>query len=256
LAKLPPTEQEAFLNLSFVNFPGHLDPKEHPDEVALAIFQTNAVSAGKNVVGIFPTMARLNHGCSSAFNVVYSWRNEEEGLVVYALKDVQKGQELLTTYTNTKRPREERRALLSERYGFQCTCDVCSLPDDLSKASDKRLSTISSLYTKFATWGNQEMDGAEAIDTIRTIWQIGDEEGYWSERGQLAADAVWIAASHSDATATQAWARIAVEWFTYEIGADTGQVRALLMVIDRPESHTVWGTRKTMSVGGPEPSSH
>jgi len=37
-------------------------------------------------------MARLNHGCSRAFNVVYSWREREQALVVHALKSIQKGQ--------------------------------------------------------------------------------------------------------------------------------------------------------------------
>ena len=126
LENLLQQEREAFLNLSYVNFPKGLEPTENPDEVALAIFQTNAVSAGEDV-GIFPRMARLNHGCSSAFNVVYSWRGATKFLIVHALKDIRQGQvrgfwvsrwfyrltgliqELLTTYTNSKRPRDERR---------------------------------------------------------------------------------------------------------------------------------------------------
>lgn len=58
--------------------------------MALAIFQTNAVAAGADV-GLFPRMARLNHGCSRAFNVVYSWRDQEGVLVVYALRTIKKG---------------------------------------------------------------------------------------------------------------------------------------------------------------------
>jgi hypothetical protein len=71
-------------------------------------------------------MARLNHGCSGAFNSVYHWRDNEGVLVVHALKPIRKGQvrkahfverqnyhwtlqELLTTYRDTKRPRNERR---------------------------------------------------------------------------------------------------------------------------------------------------
>ncbi|KAF8967087.1 hypothetical protein BDZ97DRAFT_1656788, partial [Flammula alnicola] len=196
LQKLPLHEKQAFLDLSYVNFPRDLDPEENPDEVALAIFQTNGVSAGENV-GVFPRMARLNHGCSSAFNAVYFWREDEKILVIHALKDIRKGQELLTTYTNSKRPRDERRAYLSKQYGFLCTCDVCSLPDELSKASDERLSKISALYEAYATWGSK-IDGVEAINHIRKIWQLEDEEGYWSERGQLAADATWVAAAHSE----------------------------------------------------------
>jgi hypothetical protein len=45
----------------------------------LAKAQTNAISAG-NMVGIFPKTARLNHGCSSAFNVAYKWDEEEQEL--------------------------------------------------------------------------------------------------------------------------------------------------------------------------------
>jgi len=90
LAPLTPQQRAAFDNLSYVNY--NLNPDEHPGGVALAKFETNAVAAGKDHVGIFPNMARLNHGCSSAFNVVYSWREQEQALVVYALKEVKKGQ--------------------------------------------------------------------------------------------------------------------------------------------------------------------
>ncbi|KAF8909006.1 hypothetical protein CPB84DRAFT_1834546 [Gymnopilus junonius] len=254
LTQLTPEEQEAFFELSFVNFPTHLNPEEHPAEVALAIFQTNAVSTGDGV-GIFPTMARLNHGCSSAFNVVYMWRPEENQIVVHALKDVKQGEELITTYTNTRRPRDQRRAFLQDHYGFHCTCAVCSLPDDLSKASDERLSKISYLYEKFAGWGRQEIDGTQAIEYIREIWRIENEEGYTSERGSLSADAAWIAAAHSDANATQAWAEKAIHWFTAEIGADTPQVVTLEVIVDHPQRHRAWGTRDAMDVGGPDQAS-
>lgn len=73
-----------------MNFPSNLDPRVYPEEVALAIFETNAVASGENV-GIFPRIARLNHGCSSAFNVVYSWREKEEALFLFALRDISKG---------------------------------------------------------------------------------------------------------------------------------------------------------------------
>jgi hypothetical protein len=91
-----------------VDLPGNLSPEEFSKQLQLAIFQTNAVAAGTNV-GLFPTMARLNHGCSGAFNSVYSWREREGVLVVYALKDVNKGEELLTAYFGTRQARDERR---------------------------------------------------------------------------------------------------------------------------------------------------
>jgi hypothetical protein len=62
--------------------------------------------------------------------------------------------------------------------------------------SDKRLLEMSDSYDRFATWGGHRISESEAIEIVKKIWQLGDEEGYWSERGRLAADATWIAASH------------------------------------------------------------
>ena len=91
LQALSTKDQNLFLNLSYVHLPQNIVNERLSEEIALAIFQTNAVAAG-NDVGIFPTMARINHGCASAFNVVYHWREEEECLVVHALKHVRKGE--------------------------------------------------------------------------------------------------------------------------------------------------------------------
>ncbi|KAJ7729703.1 hypothetical protein DFH07DRAFT_849913 [Mycena maculata] len=250
LQNVAPADRDAFMNLSYVHFPEGLDPDTHPEEVALAIFQTNAVAAGDGV-GIFPRMARLNHGCSSAFNVVYSWRQREQALFVYALKNIPKGQELLTTYTDTKRTRKERREFLSQSYGFECTCAVCSLNDVASKASDARLTAISHHYSHLTTWGRRAIDGVEAIRTINKIWKLEDEEGYWSERGRLAADGAWIAAAHSDVSAVRLWAQLAIKWYAYELGADSDLVSDVQRATSQPEQHPAWGSREPLIVGAP-----
>ncbi|KAF7346043.1 SET domain-containing protein 5 [Mycena sanguinolenta] len=247
-----PEGRAAFLNLSYVHLPEGMDLENNPGEVALAIFQTNAVAAGDDRAGIFPRMARLNHGCSSAFNLVYTWRDREQQLFVHALRNISKGQELLTTYTDTKRTRNERREFLSQQYGFTCACAVCSLDAAASKLSDERLTAIARYYEHLRSWGRGAISGVEAIDTINKIWKLEDEEGYWSERGRLAADGAWIAASHSDASAARLWGRLAVEWYTYELGADSDLVLATQKTVDRPEKHRAWGSRhQPLAVGVP-----
>ncbi|KAJ7725376.1 hypothetical protein B0H16DRAFT_1594758 [Mycena metata] len=220
----------------------------HPEEVALAIFQTNAVSAADDGVGVFPRMARMNHGCASAFNAVYSWRKRERQLFVHALRNIQRGQELLTTYTETKRSRHERREFLLQRYGFLCTCAVCSLDDATSKLSDERLTAISHHYDHFATWGSERISGVEAVHTINAIWKLEDEEGYWSERGQLAADAAWVSAAHADAAAVRSWSQLAVKWYTYELGPDSDQVLEAQRTAENPEQHPAWGSRERLTL--------
>ena len=54
------------------------------------------------------------------------------------------------------------------------------------------------LTQDLGTWANREIEGKAAIEIVRSIWDLGEEEGYWSERGQLAADAAWVAAAHTE----------------------------------------------------------
>jgi hypothetical protein len=77
-------------------------------------------------------------------------------------------------------------------------CTHCALPDEESKASDIRLTTMNDLYNRFSTWGHGAIDGQEAIRVAKRIWAVGEEEGYVSERGRLAADAVMVAAAHAE----------------------------------------------------------
>ncbi len=77
-------------------------------------------------------------------------------------------------------------------------CAVCSLPEAQSLESDRRLIEISGLYNRLSTWGTNSISGSEAIQIVREIWALGNQEGYWSERGQLAADAVQVASAHSE----------------------------------------------------------
>jgi hypothetical protein len=57
---------------------------------------------------------------------------------------------------------------------------------------------MSDLYGRLAMWGQGAVEGPEAIRVVKRIWDVGEEEGYTSERGRLAADAALIAIAHSE----------------------------------------------------------
>ncbi|KLO05931.1 SET domain-containing protein [Schizopora paradoxa] len=242
LAPLSYAQRISFFSLSFMP-----EDVEGYDAIALATLQTNAISAADGI-GIFPTTARLNHGCSSAFNAVYSWRDREQILVVHALKAIRRGEEILTTYTDTKRPRSERRSFLQSHYHFHCSCSVCSLPDALSRKSDDRLTKMSANFQELASWGTEAIDGVKASEIAIGIWHLGEEEGYWSERGRLAADIVHVAAAHSDADSVISWGELAAEWYTYELGSDSDLTISVRHTVANPDSHPAWGTRSRQRI--------
>lgn len=57
---------------------------------------------------------------------------------------------------------------------------------------------MASLGQSFAGWGQGHIDGVKASRIAKEIWELGEKEGYWSERGRLAADVAYIAAAHAE----------------------------------------------------------
>lgn len=77
LALLSEEQRYEFFNLS------HADTGIPEHQIPISIIQTNGIAAGSNQLGIFPRTARMNHGCSSAFNSVYSYREKDNILGMF-----------------------------------------------------------------------------------------------------------------------------------------------------------------------------
>ena len=74
-------------------------------------------------VGLFPLVAALNHSCSPNCTVTYLATNQ---IVVLTTREIAQGEELTISYVDENSPGEARREELLQRYGFQCSCEVCS----------------------------------------------------------------------------------------------------------------------------------
>lgn len=126
---------------------------------------------------------------------------------------------------------------------------------------------MNDLYKRLRTWGRGTIDGREAIRLVKQIWAIGDEEGYTSERGRLAADAMLVAAAHAEyvlrrvtgnvtehvysAEAAVDWAGLALRWASYELGSDSDLAEEMRIAMREPKGHKMWGQRLAMSVEKP-----
>ncbi|EGF99295.1 uncharacterized protein MELLADRAFT_68703 [Melampsora larici-populina 98AG31] len=95
---------------------------------------------------------RANHDCRP--NTIYHTDQTTLKLNMYAAREIEVGQELVTTYLNIRQPTETRRAHLREHYGFECQCSVCSLPEHLIKFSDSRLNQIKKLLDELIDWSS------------------------------------------------------------------------------------------------------
>ncbi|KAI0145065.1 hypothetical protein GGR57DRAFT_517725 [Xylariaceae sp. FL1272] len=78
-------------------------------------------------------------------NCQKSWNKNIKGHTVHALRDIDEGEEITIYYLGSDKGRDARNEDLKRKFAFTCSCRLCSLPSDQSKASDKRLERISEL---------------------------------------------------------------------------------------------------------------
>jgi hypothetical protein len=134
---LPPDERRAFLAMHNV----------HADDIPrhLGIFLTNALPFGDKVeeAGIFLNACRINHACDN--NAHNSWNANIKRHTIHALRDIEQGEEITINYLGVLKNRETRQGYLQEHFAFTCSCNLCSLPPDESKESDRRLDELRNL---------------------------------------------------------------------------------------------------------------
>ncbi|KAF9012634.1 hypothetical protein BDQ17DRAFT_1344310 [Cyathus striatus] len=76
---------------------------------------------------VSPLVALINHSCDPNASVVFP---REPLLQVVALKPIEAGEEVLTSYIDTTLPKHLRQQVLRETYHFICRCSLCAhLPE-------------------------------------------------------------------------------------------------------------------------------
>lgn len=83
--------------------------------------------------GMFPAHACLNHSCVNNVVVTEGEAGGKPGVNIVAVKDIRAGDEIMTSYIDTRIPRRERRARLFRSYNFWCKCQRCQFEGDCAE---------------------------------------------------------------------------------------------------------------------------
>ena len=111
-------------------------------KTAFGIFKTNACGTGDGKVGIFPTIARINHSCvpNAHYYPVSNAEGQATDMALRAIKKISVGDEITISYIDPLQRRdfdtkENRCKILSEEFGFDCDCLACEKSlDDKARA--------------------------------------------------------------------------------------------------------------------------
>jgi hypothetical protein len=104
----------------------------------LGRFQTNAYPTsylGKRQASIFPTISRINSECCA--NVHFNFNAQCNHATVYAIRDIKKDEEILNCYIGSYQSRADRQEYLFSKFGFRCSCRVCTLTGPALIGSDR-----------------------------------------------------------------------------------------------------------------------
>lgn len=73
---------------------------------------------------LVPAMSYFNHSCSPNVCVI----QHNTVVNIYALRDIEPGEEVAISYIETNRPTKDRRQCLQIEYNFYCRCPRCNAP--------------------------------------------------------------------------------------------------------------------------------
>jgi hypothetical protein len=182
---------------------------------------------------VFTHICRLNHSCNP--NLHCSWNAALGRQTVYALCDIESGQELTVSYLPTlERPRETRRAALRRLFGFTCECPACSLSGDALAASERRRARLERLEEEMRA----AADPSRAADAMRAAMASGadmrtaaGQQKLRALQGQLRRESVALIEERLSLLEQEGGVHAARAWGTLEAAA-----KLCTMLGDRAEA--------------------
>ncbi|KAF1954354.1 SET domain-containing protein [Byssothecium circinans] len=200
-------------------------PHQNATEQSLGIFRTNSLPIEADGIGggIFLEACRINHACDN--NAQKHWNQSIKRHTVHALRDIAKGEEITIYYLGHDSIRTVRQEKLRNKFGFLCSCRLCSLPTEQSEESDKRLERIDQLDDLIGS------DGMRLSFSLRTLGYVDERIRLYNEQGpgdsglpRAYLDAAQVAIANGDLARGRIFAERAVEGWRTAYGSDSKEV--------------------------------
>ncbi|GAA5997526.1 hypothetical protein JCM5350_002719 [Sporobolomyces pararoseus] len=233
-SKLSQSDKEAFDSLYCEEFTPRL-PR------FMGILKTNAIEVGveeEGKVGVFVQGSRFNHSCSA--NVRKTWDLTEGVEWFIAMKDIKEGDELTQSYRDPRQKREKRKESLRAGYGFDCTCQVCSMDSERVTVSDGRREKIKELSQ--STQALILKDPLKLVRNVKLALSLMEEEGVLEGRADLAFECLGVCAFYGDRFNTNRWIDKTLELDRYEGGIWSSRYRQMKSWKGQPTRHPGWNS--------------
>ena len=213
-------------------------------EQYLGIVRTNAlpIETDGSGGGIFLEACRINHACDN--NAHKDWNENIKQHTVHALRDICKDEEITIYYLGLDQNYKARREALQAKFGFICSCRLCSLPPEQSQESDRRLDEIHRLDDLIGRGGIMGI----LSSPLRTLRYVDKQVRLYNEQGPGDAglpraflDAAQIAIANGDLARGRIFADRAVSAWRTALGSDSTEVIEHGALARDPSKHKLYG---------------
>jgi hypothetical protein len=227
-------DQRTFLSL-YNNTPGTSYP-------LASITKTNALPLGTDASegGLFPKASRINHACLP--NCQHTWNDNIGEETIHAVRRISMGEEITISYSDIG-PFESRRRSLKKSFGFDCTCELCSLPEIAQAVSDDRQKEIKRLDDLIGDGFRLFSHPDRCLEDVHTLLTLLEAENITDARVPRAYyDAFQIAIAHGDQARARVFAQRAYEGRLCCEGDDSPLTARMKSLVARPVEHRLFGT--------------
>ncbi|KAK7001717.1 SET domain-containing protein [Favolaschia claudopus] len=191
-----------------------------------------------------PTICRINHTCCSPMsgpNTSYTWNEDSKEEELYAIKEIQKGEEVQVTYmSNASNYDGDPPAYLRRKYNFDCRCPGCTRSPEDRQVSGERIEAyndfVDILPGRFKT-----DDPFRILVEIEQQILIICEEGFTGEIDGRAYDAFQLCTAYEDAASAKEWMKLHLKCRALYHGKSTEQYKKSVCYTKNPQMHGGWG---------------
>ncbi|KAH6615549.1 hypothetical protein B0J18DRAFT_282970 [Chaetomium sp. MPI-SDFR-AT-0129] len=116
------------------------------ENVVLDVLQTNGFGVeigGVPHLALFIDGSRVNHDCHP--NAFWRFNGNKMAMEIVSLRPIQPGEEVTHSYAPLGYPHSDRQTIL-QPWGFTCTCDLCTAPEEVRSLSDTRRSRLIDIH--------------------------------------------------------------------------------------------------------------
>lgn len=231
-------QRQAFLSMHNIHTYGNAA------ERYVGIVRTNGLPIRNDgsEAGIFFEACRINHACDN--NAQKNWNENTRRHTVHALRDIKKGEEITIYYLGAHKNRATRQQELQSKFGFTCSCRLCSLPADQNEESDKRLDAI---YRLDGLIGRAGLGGIVS-SPLQFLRYVDQQVHLYNEQGpgdsglpRAFFDAAQLFIANGDLARGRIFTERAVSGWRTSYGGDSPEVIDYGALAQDPSKHELYG---------------